>query len=131
MCDWDLRGGGGYWDVVIRMEDIYATLEVVKGCLYEDPRGVPKELIELVREMWRRCVSVDEFRGVMDDLRIFLGDQYRSEFFFNPGYKYLELWVNDVELCYWCKKEGVPTWMEGVADEVMGRIKIFEDLGPK
>ena len=106
------------------MDDIYATLEVVKGCLYVEPPGVPTELIELVREMGRRGVSVDEFRGVMDDLRIFLGDQYRSEFFFNPGYKYLEL-------CYWCKKEGVPTWMGGVADEVMGRIKIFEDLGPK
>ena len=136
------------------MEDFYATLEVVKQCLHENPpecrRGVPKTkgekmLTELMKDMSRKDVSVKEFRGVMDDLRTFLDDQYKnSEIFLYPGYKFLELWVNDMELSYSCLKEGVPPWMEGLAREVMGRHYpeksapssesrhlIFEDLGPK
>jgi len=55
------------------MEDFYATLEVVKQCLYENPpecrKGVPKTkgeemLTELRKEKVRKDVALQRYRGI-------------------------------------------------------------------
>ena len=105
------------------MEDFYATLESVKQRLHVDPpewrKGKSKTkgeimLLELMKEMARKDVSVEEFREVMEDLRGFLDKEYHQEFFFMPGYMYLKGWVCEQEFRYSCfKAGGVPEWMKG------------------